>query len=76
MGRFLRAGEALWPEKFPLAVLEQIRIVIGGADQQRPAAAEGMVFRREWWRFFHQQRLVNCQVPANACWISHAATVA
>jgi predicted phage terminase large subunit-like protein len=54
---FRRAGEALWPERFPLSVLEQIRIAIGGSAwaslyQQRPAAAEGQIFKREWWRFY------------------------
>ena len=54
------AGEALWPEKFPLHVLEQIRTEIGGAPwaslyQQQPAAAEGAVFKREWWRLFREQ---------------------
>ena len=28
---FRSAGEALWPQKFPLDVLEQIRIAIGGS---------------------------------------------
>ena len=42
------------PEKFPLEELERIRRDIGGATwaslyQQRPAAAEGTVFKRGWW---------------------------
>jgi len=57
---FRRTGEALWPQKFPLDVLEQIRVAIGGAAwaslyQQRPAAAEGTIFKREWWRYFREQ---------------------
>jgi predicted phage terminase large subunit-like protein len=56
---FRRAGEALWPEKFPLEVLEQIRREVGGAIftslyQQHPAAAEGTVFNRGWWRFYRE----------------------
>ena len=56
---FRRAGEALWPEKFSLEALEQIRREIGGAAfaslyQQRPAAAEGAVFKREWWRYYRE----------------------
>src|SRR5262249_18475022 len=52
-----KEGEALWPERFPLPALEQIRSAIGGAAwaslyQQRPAAAEGVIFKREWWQFF------------------------
>jgi predicted phage terminase large subunit-like protein len=54
-----REGEALWPERFPLDRLEQIKAAIGGVAwaalyQQRPAAAEGQIFRREWWRFFRE----------------------
>lgn len=57
---FRRAGEALWPEKFPLEKLEGIRAVLGGGPfaslyQQHPAAAEGAIFKREWWRFFREQ---------------------
>ena len=56
---FRRAGEALWPEKFPLEELERIRRDIGGATwaslyQQRPAAAEGTVFKRGWWRSYRE----------------------
>lgn len=61
---FRRAGEALWPQKFSLEALEQIRVAIGGAAwaslyQQRPAAAEGAIFKREWWRFFREQPVFN-----------------
>jgi predicted phage terminase large subunit-like protein len=54
---FRKAGEALWPERFPLPVLQQIRQSIGSAAwaslyQQRPSAAEGAIFRREWWQRF------------------------
>ena len=56
---FRRAGEALWPEQFPLPALETIRAAVGGSTwaslyQQRPTAAEGTVFKREWWRFYEQ----------------------
>ena len=56
---FRKEGEALWPEKFPIEILEQIRNAIGSAAwnslyQQRPAAAEGAIFKRPWWRYFRQ----------------------
>lgn len=56
---FRRAGEALWPEQFPIPMLERIRAVVGGSTwaslyQQRPAAAEGTVFKREWWGSYDQ----------------------
>jgi predicted phage terminase large subunit-like protein len=54
---FRREGKALWPQKFPLEALEQIRQAIGSAAwaslyQQRPAAAEGAIFKRGWWQYF------------------------
>jgi predicted phage terminase large subunit-like protein len=57
---FHRAGDALWPERYPLSELEKIRNEIGSAAfmslyQQRPAAAEGVIFRREWWRTYRDQ---------------------
>jgi predicted phage terminase large subunit-like protein len=56
---FRRAGEALWPGRYSLAVLEQIRAVIGGGPfasiyQQHPSAAEGSIFLRAWWHFFRE----------------------
>ena len=56
---FRKEGEALWPEKFPLPELERKRAAIGGRAwaslyQQRPAAAEGVIFKRDWWQFFPQ----------------------
>ena len=57
---FRRPGEALWPEKFPLEALGRIRCAIGGAPwsalyQQQPSAADGQVFKRNWWRFYREQ---------------------
>jgi predicted phage terminase large subunit-like protein len=50
-------GEALWPEHFPLERLSRIKATLGGAlwsslYQQNPTAAEGVVFKREWWRTY------------------------
>ena len=54
---FRKGGEALWPSCFPLPVLEQIRAAIGERAwmtlyQGRPSAAEGSIFRREWFRTY------------------------
>lgn len=48
-------GQALWPERYPVEVLEQRRIEIGSQAfealyQQRPSAPEGETFKRHWWR--------------------------
>ena len=57
---FRREGEALWPERFPIADLERMRAQIGGAAwaslyQQRPAASEGAIFRRAWWQDYRDR---------------------
>lgn len=54
---FRQEGDALWPEWFPLEDLNRKRETVGGAAwaslyQQRPAAAEGAIFKREWWRSY------------------------
>ena len=58
-------GEALHPERYPISALNRIRYGSGDRSeagtgsrvwaslyQQRPAAAEGTIFRREHWQFF------------------------
>jgi predicted phage terminase large subunit-like protein len=54
---FRREGEALWPRRFGLVELEKIRSAVGGRAwaslyQQRPAAAEGVIFKRNYWQFY------------------------
>ena len=57
-GRLLRKeGEALHPERYSLEELERIKVAVGSRVwaslyQQRPAAADGAIFKREWWRYF------------------------
>ena len=56
---FRKEGEALWPETYPVDTLNRIREAVGGAAwaslyQQRPAAAEGAIFKRTWWRSYRQ----------------------
>ncbi len=54
---FRKEGEALWSEQFPLRELERIRSAIGSRAwtslyQQRPAAAGGVIFKRDWWQYY------------------------
>ena len=47
-------GEALWPERFDLPLLETIRQTVGPREwqalyQQKPAPDEGAYFKREWF---------------------------
>jgi predicted phage terminase large subunit-like protein len=49
-----KEGEALWTERYPVPVLAEIRAAIGTAAwtslyQQRPSAAEGQIFKRDWF---------------------------
>jgi predicted phage terminase large subunit-like protein len=51
------AGEALWPDFYPLPVLERYRSVLPARDwsalyQQRPTPDEGDYFKREWFRYY------------------------
>ncbi len=57
---FRRAGEALWPEIFPLAILEERRREAGAAVftslyQQRPSAAGGTTFKRGWFAYYRER---------------------
>ena len=50
-------GEALWPERFPVAELADTQRQIGSYAfsalyQQRPTPAEGGIFKREWFKRF------------------------
>ena len=50
-------GDLLWPEKVTRRNLEELKISLGsyryaGQYQQRPAPAEGGIFKRIWWRFW------------------------
>lgn len=49
-------GEPLWPERYDLAADLRTRKSLGGRSwnalyQQRPAAPEGSVFKRQWFRW-------------------------
>lgn len=54
-----QAGEALWPERYPESFLEGRRRELGSVRfaalyQGRPTPAEGVVFKREWFRYYRQ----------------------
>lgn len=53
-------GEALWPERYSTQRLEQIKEAVGSyvwsaLYQQRPAPAEGGLFKRSWLRYYTRQ---------------------
>jgi predicted phage terminase large subunit-like protein len=50
-------GQALWPSRYPIEVLEKIRTDIGSRTfaclfQGNVAAAQGSVFKRDWFRHY------------------------
>ena len=52
-------GRALWPERYPIRVLENIRSSIGGRAfeslyQGNPTVAEGQIIKREWWKYYKE----------------------
>ena len=65
----IKDGKALWPERYPIDVLERIKA--GQADnpeepgqgsrafeslyQGNPTVAEGQIIKREWWKFFQER---------------------
>ena len=60
-------GEALWPERFPVERLEEIRRRIGSRSfaalyQQQPAPASGGIFSRDWFTN------VVAQAPSGLTW--------
>jgi predicted phage terminase large subunit-like protein len=52
-----KPGEALWPERYSVAALEDIRAALparwwSALYQQRPTSAEGAEIKRHWWRWY------------------------
>jgi predicted phage terminase large subunit-like protein len=50
-----KPGDALWPEAFPVEILEKIKTSIGSRDwsalyQQRPSPSEGGIFKAAWFQ--------------------------
>ncbi len=59
-------GEALWPDRFPLERLNQIRATLGGhwwsaLYQQRPTAREGGLFQWAWIHYVSDEELPQLQ---------------
>ena len=53
-------GKALWPDFYPLEILERYRSVLPARDwsalyQQRPTPEEGAYYKREWFRFYDER---------------------
>ena len=69
---FRKEREALWPSRFPIQELERIRTAIGGRAwaslyQQRPSAAEGAIFKRDYWQFYRQPLNTKFSLVVQSC---------
>jgi len=58
-----KKGEALWPDRFPLEVLQNIKETSGiynwvGQYQQNPISSETQVFKDSMFRYFNDEDLV------------------
>ncbi|GAG84874.1 unnamed protein product, partial [marine sediment metagenome] len=56
----IKDGQALWPGRYPIGVLEKIRSSIGGRAfeslyQGNPTVAEGQIIKREWWKYYKER---------------------
>lgn len=50
-------GDLLWPNRFTKKAIDELKLRMGsvvaaGQLQQRPAPAEGIIFKRDWWKFY------------------------
>ncbi len=62
-------GELLWPERMEEAELDQLKVnqySYAGQYQQRPAPAEGGLFKRAWWQVYPEGE----PPPAKKIWTS------
>jgi len=61
--QYRKMGEPLWPDKFDLETLENIKQNIGIYDwfslyQQHPVASEAQEFHRDWFRYYSDEDLL------------------
>jgi len=61
-----KPGELLWPEKFSQEHLDGLKVSLGsyryaGQFQQRPAPADGGIFKRPWFRVPHTWTYLPCR---------------
>jgi len=58
-------GEALWPDQYPVERLLEIKKTVGSREwaslfQQSPAAEDGNIFKRHWWRIWQDSEPPPC----------------
>ena len=68
------AGEALWPDQFPVKELDRIRAVVGprvwqSLYQGDPAPDEGVYFQAEWLREYENSDLVASTDKTGPRWL-------
>lgn len=65
-GRTRKQGEALWPSRYPLSALEDIKTVVGpyvwaSLYQCNPIATDRQEFKPEWYKYIEEQELDSMQ---------------
>ena len=60
------SGKALWPEYWPLSLLEPLREELPAQQwaaqyMQDPSAEEGALIKREWWQIWEQDKAPECE---------------
>jgi len=65
-------GELAWPERFPPAVVDGIKIALGpyayaGQYQQSPSPRGGGIFKRDWWGTWEQDEYPPMEFVVVSC---------
>lgn len=65
-GKSRKAGQALWPERYPVEALEKIKTVVGpyvwaSLYQCSPVLTEKQEFKPEWYKYIEEQELESMQ---------------
>ena len=60
------SGRALWPEFWRIEELEKLRAELpvskwSAQYQQDPAAEEGALVKREWWKVWEEEQPPKCE---------------
>lgn len=71
--RYRLEGEALHPERYPLAALQRIRAAVGPRDwealyQQNPVSNEGDYFKRSEMKFYQPEDIAEKRLQYYAAW--------
>lgn len=63
-GTYRKKGDALWPERYPVSALEEIKTTVGPYDfaslyQCSPITTESQEFKTEWYKYIGEDELAS-----------------